>query len=151
MKQLVIRVVLVFVMSIALYALTSWQTDDEVTRFLDIPVIDDRAASDYAWISLGRQGVIVLGWGVGLVEFGFYGVGVFFAMGQACAGMIAIGQLAIGPIAFLGQLGAGLTGAGQLAIGGQVIGQGEVGPNGAAFLSRMSDDLNELLRLRRAA
>lgn len=146
MKRFIALAVLLGITSALLYAITSWQNQGAVTRFLDVPVIDDGA--EYAWISIGHEGMIVLGVGVGLVEFGMYGVGIFFATGQACAGLIALGQAAFGPIAFLGQLGAGLTGAGQLAIGGQVIGQGELGPNGSRFLGRMTADLEELLRLR---
>ncbi|CAN5186003.1 hypothetical protein BH09MYX1_BH09MYX1_56990 [soil metagenome] len=150
MKRFIILAVILGVTSALLYWLTSLQsTEGAVTRFLDIPVIDDNA--DYAWISVGHEGVIVLGIGFGLVEFGMYGVGVFFATGQACAGLIALGQAAFGPVAFLCQLGIGLTGAAQVAVGGQVIGQGELGPNGAAFLKRLSSDLDDLLRLRRAA
>lgn len=149
MKRFIILAVLLGVTSALLYAITGWQGHGAVTRFLDVPVVDD--GTDYAWISVGHEGVIVLGVGIGLVEFGMYGVGIFFATGQACAGLLAIGQAAFGPIAFLGQIGAGLTGAGQLAIGGQVIGQGELGPNGSRFLERLSHDLDELLRLRRAS
>ncbi len=149
MKRFIALAVLLGVTSALLYAITSWQNQGAVTRFLDVPVIDD--GTDYAWISVGHEGMIVLGVGLGLVEFGMYGVGIFFATGQACAGLIAIGQAALGPVAFLGQIGAGCTGAGQLAIGGQVIGQGELGPNGSKFLDRLTTDLDELLRLRRAS
>lgn len=149
MKHFIILAVILGVTSALLYGLTSLQSEGTITRFLDVPVIDDHA--DYAWMTIGGEGVIALGVGFGLVEFGMYGVGIFFATGQACAGLIAIGQAAFGPIAFLGQLGIGLTGAAQLAVGGQVIGQGELGPNGSDFLARLSKDLDDLLRLRRAA
>jgi hypothetical protein len=145
-KNLVIFVVIQAAVSALLYGLVL-ATETNPTVLFGMPVVGS-SMEEPSWISVGGQGVIVLGAGVGLVEFGMYGVGILFATGQACAGLIAFGQAAFGLLFFCAQLGLGLTGIGQLAIGIQVIGQGELGPNGAEFFARMSDDLNELLRFR---
>ena len=148
MKRFVIFCVIQAVVTGLLYALVA-ATETEPTVVFGMPVIGS-SMEQPSWISAGGEGVIVLGAGVGLVEFGMYGVGILFATGQACAGLIAFGQAAFGLLFFCAQLGLGLSGMGQLAIGVQVIGQGELGPNGRAFLERMSADLGELLRFRSA-
>ena len=146
MKRLVIFCVIQAVVSAVLYFLVE-MTETEPTVLFGMPVIGS-SMEQPSWISAGGQGVIVLGAGVGLVEFGIYGVGILFATGQVCGGLIAFGQAAFGLLFFCAQLGLGFTGIGQLAIGLQVIGQGELGPNGQAFFERMTSDLNELLRFR---
>lgn len=149
MTRFIILSVVVGVTAALLYGLTALQAHGAApTQFLDMPVIDQEGA-DYAWLTIGHTGVIALGIGIGLVEFGMYGVGIFFATGQACAGLLAIGQAAFGLFGFVGQLGGGLCGVGQLAVGGQVSGQAELGPDGSEFLKRLSTDLGDLLRLRR--
>jgi hypothetical protein len=147
-KRFVIFCVIQAFVTGLLYALVA-ATETEPTVLFGMPVIGS-SMEQPSWISAGGEGVIVLGAGVGLVEFGMYGVGILFATGQACAGLIAFGQAAFGLLFFCAQLGLGLSGMGQLAIGVQVIGQGELGPNGKAFLERMSADLGELLRFRSA-
>jgi hypothetical protein len=147
-KNLVIFVVIQAAVTALLYGLIA-ATETEPTVLFGMPVIGSSMEAP-SWITTGGQGVIVLGAGVGLVEFGMYGVGILFATGQACAGLIAFGQAAFGLLFFCAQLGLGFTGLGQLAIGIQVIGQGELGPNGAEFFTRMNTDLNALLRFRSA-
>lgn len=147
-RRLIIIAVLQAAVSAALFFLVKL-TEVEPTVLFGMPVIGS-SMDQPSWIAAGGEGVIVLGAGVGLVEFGMYGVGILFATGQACAGLIAFGQAAFGLLFFAGQLGLGLTGVGQLAVGAQVVGQGELGPNGREFLERMSADLDELLRFRSA-
>ena len=93
---------------------------------------------------------ITIGAGAGLVSYGWLSAGILFGVGQAACGLIAVGQVAVGPVFFCGQLGVGLTGAGQLAIGGRVIGQGQLGYDGRAFLGDLNARLDELLRFRSA-
>jgi len=143
-KRFAIFCVIQAAVTALLYGLIA-ATESEPTVLFGMPIIGS-SMEQPSWISVGGQGVIVLGAGVGLVEFGMYGVGILFATGQACAGLIAFGQAAFGLLFFCGQLGLGFAGLGQLAIGVQVIGQGELGPNGKAFLGRMNADLGELLR-----
>jgi hypothetical protein len=102
---------------------------------------------DWAWLQMGGPGVIVIGAGWGLVAFTIYGAGVFFATGQLAAGLFAFGQVAFGFLFYLAQLGLGISGAGQVAIGVAVVGQGPLGWDGEAFLTRMSKDLDDLLRV----
>ena len=149
MKRFVIFCVIQAAVTALLYGLVA-VSETAPTVLFGMPVIGS-SMEQPSWISLGGEGVIVLGAGVGLVEFGMYGVGILFATGQACAGLIAFGQAAFGLLFFCAQLGLGFTGMGQLAIGVQVIGQGELGPNGQAFLERMNADLGELLRFRSAS
>jgi hypothetical protein len=103
---------------------------------------------DPCWISGGGYGGIVLGAGIGLMAYGWISGGLLFGVGQAASGLIAFGQAVIGPVFFAGQLGVGLTGVGQIAIGGRVVGQGELGWNGSAFLRDLNARLNEHLRFR---
>ncbi len=98
------------------------------------------------WLTLGGTGVVTMGYGIGVVEIGLFGGGLLFATGQVSIGMISIGQAAFGLIFFIAQLGVGGSGIGQLAIGGSVAGQGALGGDGEDFLTRMSEDINELLR-----
>ena len=146
MKRFVIFCVIQAAVTALLYFIIT-VTETEPTVLFGMPVVGS-SMDDPSWISAGGEGVLVLGAGVGLVEFGLYGVGILFATGQACAGLLAFGQAAFGLFFFCAQLGLGFTGVGQLAIGLQVIGQGELGPNGQEFFERMTADLGELLRFR---
>jgi hypothetical protein len=76
------------------------------------------------------------------------GAGVLFGMGQAAAGMIVVGQLALGLVFALGQLATGAAGLGQLIGGALVKGQVGIGKDGGAFLSALSQDLDQLLSFR---
>jgi len=120
------------------------------TNILGLPAVHTGGgkAAAPAWLAFGGEGVLVLGGGVGLVEIGLFGVGVFFATGQACAGLFAIGQLAVGVIGVIAQLGFGTTGIGQLIFGGLVEGQGRVGFSGEGFLTAFDADVTRFLRLR---
>ena len=111
-------------------------------------VCTEAAQSDPCWLSFGGWGAITLGAGVGLVSYGWISGGILFGVGQAASGLIAFGQVAVGPVFFCGQLGVGMTGLGQLAIGGRVMGQGQLGFDGSAFLNDLSERLNERLRFR---
>ena len=111
-------------------------------------VCSDPSMEDACWIALGGTGAISFGMGVGLVSYGWVGAGVLFGVGQASAGLIAFGQVAFGPLFFCAQLGGGLMGIGQVAIGGRVVGQGELGYNGADYLKDLSARLNEILKFR---
>lgn len=102
------------------------------------------------WISVAHPGVLVFGFGVGLVFYGGAGVGLLFSVGQASGGLVSIGQLSVGLAFFVGQLGLGFAGLGQLAIGGLTAGQGSVGKDGAGYLKWLRSDLDDALRLGRA-
>ena len=112
--------------AIALYMHSEMTRQGAPTVLLGIPVTNV-SSSDFAWIAVDGRGFVVLRMGVGFVTFGFVGVGLLFAVGQACAGGIAIGQGALGLTFVLGQLAFGWSGFGQLAIGGHMRGQGVVG------------------------
>jgi hypothetical protein len=116
------------------------------TSYLGMPVVGWGKQDTPCWIAMGGQGVVVLGAGVGLVEYGVFGVGLLFACGQAAAGLIAFGQAAFGLIFVCAQLGLGLSGVGQLFIGGWGIGQGRLAANGEALLKHLDRDLDDILR-----
>jgi hypothetical protein len=121
------------------------------TVYLDMPVVGWGKTGVTCWIAMGGQGVVVLGAGVGLVEYGVFGAGVLFACGQAAAGLIAFGQAAFGLLFVCAQLGVGLTGLGQLMIGGWGIGQGRAAADGMGFLTHLNSDLDDVLRFRSPA
>lgn len=115
-----------------------------VTHALGMPVVGWGTDAP-CWVAFGGKGVIVLGIGAGLVEYGVVGAGLLFACGQASLGLIAFGQAAVGLVFVCAQLGFGLTGLGQLMIGGWGIGQAPVAADGKAFLSLLNADLDDLL------
>ena len=96
------------------------------------------------WISLGGVGVIVLGIGIGIVEFGIFGAGLLFGSGQVAGGLIAMGQAGIGLVLFAGQAGVGLTGVGQGMFGWITAYQGGEKRDGKRFLEDLNEDANDL-------
>ncbi len=118
------------------------------TQYWGMPVVCWAKKDTACWIAMSGQGVIVLGAGVGVVEYGAFGAGILFACGQAAAGLLAFGQAAVGLIFVCAQLGFGLTGLGQLFVGGWGIGQGRLSADGLAFLKHLNADLDDLLSFR---
>jgi hypothetical protein len=116
-------------------------------RYLGMKVVG-WGDGDPCWLAMTGKGVLVLGAGVGVVEYGAFGVGILFACGQAAAGLIAFAQGAFGAVFVVAQLGVGLTGMGQLFVGGWGMGQGRVAADGKEFLRGLNEDLNDILRLR---
>lgn len=147
MKNFVIIAVLIVATSAVLAFTTEMTTSGTVsrTRVLDTPVVS-LAESEFAWISVGGAGVIVLGVGFGIVAFTLYGAGLLFGTGQVTAGLIAMGQAGLGLVAFLGQAGTGLVGAGQVVIGALGWAQGRLAMDGEQFIKDLSKDLNQTLK-----
>jgi hypothetical protein len=115
---------------------------------LGMPVIGDSDDFDRpAWLQVGGgTGVLVVGiGGAGVVTYGLYGAGVLFATGQAAVGLFAIGQLAFGLVFVICQMGAAMSGVGQGIVGVQVSGQGTLGGDGDAFLTRLNADAERIL------
>ena len=115
-------------------------------ELLGYPVTND-SNHDFAWISLGGTGWLVLGAGVGVVEIGVFGIGALFATGQACAGGIAIGQAAAGVTFVVAQLGVGLTGYVQGGAGGYMRAQGALAADGKEFFAALDAWFGRVLRL----
>jgi hypothetical protein len=136
----------VILVSCAIMLLSGLVEDHRVLGFR--AVCSDAAQADPCWLTFGGFGAISIGMGVGLVCYSWVGIGILFGVGQATCGLIAFGQLAVGPIFFCGQLGVGMTGLGQVSIGGRVIGQGELGASGSAFLRDLNTRLDGLLAFR---
>ena len=146
-KRFWILQAIVIVTSLVFLAVSG--SSDAGERVLGLRAVCHEAIeTDPCWLSFGGWGGITLGAGVGLVSYGWLSAGILFGVGQAASGLIAFGQVAVGPVFFCGQLGVGLTGLGQLAIGGRVMGQGQLGFDGHAFLTDLSERLSERLRFR---
>jgi hypothetical protein len=140
----------ILVATAVVLALSTQTGDGAVTRYLGMPVVAWGNMEDTSWIAMGGKGVIALGVGFGLVEYGIYGAGALFGCGQLAAGLLAFGQLALGPIFVCGQLAFGLVGLGQVFVGGWGIGQGKLAMDGAALLKHLNADLDEVLSFRSA-
>lgn len=100
------------------------------------------------WIAVTGTGVIVLGAGAGVVEFGLYGAGILFGTGQLCVGLIAMGQLGLGLVLFAGQVGGGLLSFGQGVTGWLSVRQGGQQRDGRDFLAALRADLHDLFAWR---
>ncbi len=100
------------------------------------------------WIAYGGFGVVVLGGGVGVVEFGIGGVGILFGTGQLAVGMIAMGQVGVGLVFWAGQAGAGLTGVAQGMLGWVTAYQGGESCGGRRYLRELSRDVADLCSFR---
>jgi hypothetical protein len=138
----------ILVATTVLLAVCTQMGDGAVTRYLGMPVVAWGNFEDSSWIAMGGKGVIVLGAGFGLVEYGLYGAGALFACGQVAGGLLAFGQLAVGPIFVCGQLVFGMLGLGQVFVGGWGIGQGKLAKDGMALLKHLDEDLDDVLRFR---
>ena len=151
MKRFWILSVILVVTAVLLAAITPLGGSGlATTRVLGMPVVGWGKMNDPAWIAVGGQGVVVLGGGVGLVEYGWIGAGVLFGCGQASAGLISFGQAAFGLLFVCAQLGVGLTGLAQLFLGGWGIGQARGAMDGKGFLQQLNADLDDVLRFRSA-
>ncbi len=121
----------------------------------DVRVLGMRAVSsgfekppDPSWLAFGGIGVLALGAGFGIVEFGIYGGGLFFASGQLTVGLVSVGQFSIGLIAVVAQFGLGATSFGQFAFGLLAKGQMKVGFDGTEFMQGLNEDLGRFLSFR---
>jgi hypothetical protein len=136
-----------FIIVTALLLVVTTPGDSGAIRLLDHRVVctDSSSVADPCWLAFGGVGAISFGIGAGLVSYGWLGAGILFGAGQAATGLIAFGQAVFGPLFFCGQLGLGMSGVGQLAIGGRVVGQGQLGYDGAEYLKDLSERVGKLL------
>lgn len=100
------------------------------------------------WIAIGGYGVVALGAGVGVIEYGLYGAGILFGTGQVCAGLIAMGQVGVGLLLYLGQAGFGFLGFGQGVGGWMTHYQGGDKRDGREFGEEIRKDLRDLFAFR---
>jgi hypothetical protein len=124
-------------------------SDADSHRVLGMAVVctADQTATP-CWIAYGGFGVVVLGGGVGMVEFGIGGVGILFGTGQLAAGLIAMGQVGMGLVFWAGQAGVGLTGIAQGMFGWVTIYQGGESGGGRRYFRALSQDMTDLCSFR---
>ncbi len=138
----------VIVTLLALSGLSSVQSP-ETASLLGMPVVcGPEQAGAPCWIAYGGTGVVVLGAGLGLVEFGIGGVGLLFGTGQLAIGLIAMGQVGMGLVFWAGQAGVGLTGIAQGMFGWVTAYQGGESGGGRSYLRELSVDIADLCSFR---
>ena len=140
-KRLILLIVVIIATTLLFFATTD---SSAVVAGMPLACTDGRAP---CWIGVGGPHVIAVGVGAGLVEFGYIGVGLLFATGQAAVGMIALGQMAVAITCFVGQAGTGLCGMGQGGLGLLVHDGADKHKDAKAFFVRLGADLNDLLRI----